>query len=50
MIVMKFGGTSVQDAKAIERAGAIVQGQPTAQARTDLDRATATLLKRYGVS
>jgi len=25
MIVMKFGGTSVQDAKAIERAAAIVQ-------------------------
>ncbi|MGH9537728.1 MAG: hypothetical protein ACRD3H_07380, partial [Terriglobales bacterium] len=24
MIVMKFGGTSVQDAKAIERAAAIV--------------------------
>jgi aspartokinase len=27
MIVMKFGGTSVQDAKAIERAGAIVKGR-----------------------
>ena len=25
MIVMKFGGTSVQDAKAIERAAAIVK-------------------------
>lgn len=32
------------------RAGSILQGQPTDQARTDLDRATATLLKRYGVS
>ena len=27
MIVMKFGGTSVQDAKAIERAAAIVKGR-----------------------
>jgi aspartate kinase len=27
MIVMKFGGTSVQDAKAIERAASIVQGR-----------------------
>src|SRR6202166_1510427 len=27
MIVMKFGGTSVQDAKAIERAAQIVQGR-----------------------
>ncbi len=27
MIVMKFGGTSVQDAKAIERAGMIVKGR-----------------------
>ena len=27
MIVMKFGGTSVQDAKAMERAGAIVKGR-----------------------
>ena len=27
MIVMKFGGTSVQDAKAIERAGSIVKGR-----------------------
>jgi len=27
MIVMKFGGTSVQDAKAIERAGDIVKGR-----------------------
>src|SRR5271154_4840053 len=27
MIVMKFGGTSVQDAKAIERAGIIVKGR-----------------------
>src|ERR1700732_5433055 len=27
MIVMKFGGTSVQDASAIERAAAIVKGR-----------------------
>src|SRR3989449_9781852 len=27
MIVMKFGGTAVQDAKAIERAAAIVNGR-----------------------
>src|SRR5258706_15181496 len=27
MIVMKFGGTSVQDAKAIDRVGQIVQGR-----------------------
>ncbi|HYW36721.1 MAG TPA: hypothetical protein VE957_01290, partial [Terriglobales bacterium] len=27
MIVMKFGGTSVQDAKAIERVAHIVQGR-----------------------
>src|SRR6201982_2993575 len=27
MMVMKFGGTSVQDAKAIERAAAIVKGR-----------------------
>ena len=27
MIVMKFGGTSVQDAKAIDRAAQIVQGR-----------------------
>jgi aspartate kinase len=27
MIVMKFGGTSVQDAKAIERAAAIVKAR-----------------------
>ena len=27
MIVMKFGGTSVQDARAIERAAAIVRGR-----------------------
>src|SRR5215470_1881517 len=27
MIVMKFGGTSVQDANAIERAGTIVKGR-----------------------
>ena len=27
MLVMKFGGTSVQDASAIERAGAIVKGR-----------------------
>src|SRR5579862_4344458 len=27
MIVMKFGGTSVQDAAAIERAGGIVKGR-----------------------
>ena len=32
MIVMKFGGTSVQDAKAIERAAAIVKGAPGAKA------------------
>ena len=27
MIVMKFGGTSVQDAQAIERAASIVKGR-----------------------
>ena len=27
MIVMKFGGTSVQDAKAIDRVAQIVQGR-----------------------
>src|ERR1700726_4759819 len=29
MIVMKFGGTSVEDAKAIDRAGSIVHGRLT---------------------
>ena len=27
MIVMKFGGTSVEDAKAIDRVASIVQGR-----------------------
>ena len=31
MIVMKFGGTSVEDAKAIDRVAAIVQGRQSQQ-------------------
>src|ERR1700739_278670 len=31
MIVMKFGGTSVEDAKAIDRVAAIVEGRLTQQ-------------------
>ena len=33
MIVMKFGGTSVEDAKAIDRVASIVTGPPISASR-----------------